>query len=187
MDRPAFDGIRASASLSFGVLVVFCWLPVDALAGKRHLPHGAIYWRISFAHRTSPSGLLTYSRYPIYLIPTMKDDPNAFLPLSPATLHVLLALTTGDMHGYAIMQDVLRQSEGLYKLGPGTLYDNLQKLVRQGMVKELGTKSGDEDSRRRYYRLTALGSGVLAAEISRLEGVVRDARLQMRTARPRRA
>ncbi|HEY6346825.1 MAG TPA: PadR family transcriptional regulator [Bryobacteraceae bacterium] len=117
----------------------------------------------------------------------MKDDPKEFLPLSPATLHILLALTAGDMHGYAIMQDVLRQSEGLYKLGPGTLYDNLQKLVRQGMVKELGAKTDDEDSRRRYYRLTALGSSVLAAEISRLESVVRDARLQMRPARPRRA
>jgi DNA-binding PadR family transcriptional regulator len=117
----------------------------------------------------------------------MKDDPRQFLPLSPATLHILLALTSGDMHGYAIMQEVARQSEGLYKLGPGTLYDNLQKLVRQGMVKELGAKPGDEDSRRRYYRLTLLGSGVLGAEISRLEGVVRDARLLMRPARPRRA
>ena len=116
----------------------------------------------------------------------MKDDPKDFLPLSPATLHILLALTSGDMHGYAIMQDVLRQSEGLYKLGPGTLYDNLQKLVRQGMVKELGAKSDDEDTRRRYYRLTALGSRVLTVEISRLETVVRDARLQMRPARPRR-
>ncbi len=115
----------------------------------------------------------------------MKDDFNSFLPLSPATLHILLALTAGDMHGYAIMQDVLRQSEGRYKLGPGTLYDNLQKLVRSGMVKELGTKAGDEDSRRRYYRLTSLGNGVLAAEISRLEGVVRDAKLQLR--KPRRA
>ena len=117
----------------------------------------------------------------------MNDAPKEFLPLSPATLHILLALTGGDMHGYAIMQDVLRQSEGVYKLGPGTLYDNLQKLVRQGMVKELGAKSGDEDSRRRYYRLTPLGSGVLAAEISRLESVVRDARLHMRPARTRRA
>ncbi len=115
----------------------------------------------------------------------MKDDFDSFLPLSPATLHILLALTAGDMHGYAIMQDVLRQSEGRYKLGPGTLYDNLQKLVKTGMVKELGAKAGDEDSRRRYYRLTSLGSGVLAAEISRLEDVVRDAKLQLR--KPRRA
>jgi DNA-binding PadR family transcriptional regulator len=110
----------------------------------------------------------------------MKEDPNGFLPLTPATLHILLALTAGDMHGYAIMQEVSRQSEGLYKLGPGTLYDNLQKLARQGMVKELGAKAGDEDSRRRYYRLTSLGNGVLSAEISRLEGVVRDAKLQLR-------
>ena len=117
----------------------------------------------------------------------MKDDPKEFLPLSPATLHILLSLTAGDMHGYAIMQDISRQSEGLYKLGPGTLYDNLQKLVRQGMVKELGAKAGDEDSRRRYYRLTSLGSGVLSAEISRLEGVVRDAKLQLRHAPPGRA
>jgi DNA-binding PadR family transcriptional regulator len=117
----------------------------------------------------------------------MKDDPNGFLPLTPATLHILLALTGGDKHGYAIMQDVLRQSEGLYKLGPGTLYDNLQRLVRQGLVKELGARAGDEDSRRRYYRLTPTGSGVLSAEVSRLEGVVRDAKLQLRTVRPRRA
>jgi DNA-binding PadR family transcriptional regulator len=117
----------------------------------------------------------------------MKEDPHGFLPLTPATLHILLALAAGDMHGYAIMQEVSRQSEGLYKLGPGTLYDNLQKLARQGMVKELGAKAADEDSRRRYYRLTALGSGVLSAEISRLEGVVRDAKLQMRAAGLRRA
>jgi DNA-binding PadR family transcriptional regulator len=116
----------------------------------------------------------------------VREDANRFLPLTPATLHILLALAGGDMHGYAIMQDVLRQSEGRYKLGPGTLYDNLQKLVKQGMVKELGAKAGDEDSRRRYYRLTSLGSGVLSAEISRLEGVVRDAKLQLSPGRPRR-
>jgi DNA-binding PadR family transcriptional regulator len=113
----------------------------------------------------------------------MKEDPHGFLPLTPATLHILLALTAGDTHGYAIMQEVARQSEGLYKLGPGTLYDNLQKLARQGMVRELGARAGDEDSRRRYYRLTSLGSGVLSAEIARLEGVVRDAKLQLRRLR----
>ena len=110
----------------------------------------------------------------------MKDSHDDLLPLSPPTLHILLALTGGDMHGYAIMQDVLRQSDGRYKLWPGTLYDNLQKLVRQSLVEELGAKRGDEDARRRYYRLTALGSSTLAAEISRLEGVVRDAKVQLR-------
>ena len=91
------------------------------------------------------------------------------------------------MHGYAIMQDVLRQSEGRYKLGPGTLYDNLQRLVEQALVREVPRSARDADSRRRYYRLTAQGRGVLAAEIARLEGVIRDAKLRVLKARPREA
>jgi DNA-binding PadR family transcriptional regulator len=106
----------------------------------------------------------------------MKDDLNSFLPLSPAALHILLALAGEDMHGYGIMQEVARQSEGAYKLGPGTLYDNLQRLMDQGMVTEIS--SGDP--RRRVYRLRSLGRKLLAAEISRLEGVVREARLHLR-------
>jgi DNA-binding PadR family transcriptional regulator len=117
----------------------------------------------------------------------MKDSPDDLLPLSPATLHILLALTGGDMHGYAIMQDVLRQSDGRYKLWPGTLYDNLQKLVRQGLVKELGAKPGDDDARRRYFRLTTLGSTTLSAEVTRLEGVVKEAKVQLRNLKPGRA
>jgi DNA-binding PadR family transcriptional regulator len=106
----------------------------------------------------------------------MKDDPASFLPLSPAALHILLALAGQDMHGYGIMQEVRRQSEGAYKLGPGTLYDNLQRLMDQGMVQEVG--SGDP--RRRTYRLSSPGRKLLSAEISRLEGVVREARLHLR-------
>jgi DNA-binding PadR family transcriptional regulator len=117
----------------------------------------------------------------------MKDDPNALLPLPPATLHILLALTGGELHGYAIMQEVLRQTDGRYRIWPGTLYDNMQKLVRRKLVKELGAKERDEDSRRRYYRLTSLGGGILSAEISRLEGVVRDAKLQLADFKPGRA
>lgn len=116
----------------------------------------------------------------------MRDPAAKFLPLNPATLHILLALAGEDLHGYAIMQQVSRQSEGRYKLGPGTLYDNLQRLVEQGIVQEASRKSG-QDSRRRYYRLSPLGRGVLTAEISRLEGVIRDARLQLDARRPRRA
>ena len=59
---------------------------------------------------------------------------NQFLPLSPASLHILLALAGEDMHGYGIMQEVARQSEGAYKLGPGTLYDNLRRLMDQELV-----------------------------------------------------
>lgn len=117
----------------------------------------------------------------------MKDDPGRFLPLSPATLHILLALAAGDLHGYGIMQEVSRQSEGRYKLGPGTLYDNLQKLLDQGMVQDVGRRPGDRDPRRRYYRLSSLGRRVLSAEIARLEGVVREARPHLQTPKPRRA
>lgn len=116
----------------------------------------------------------------------MKEEVSPFLPLSPATLHILLSLAGEEMHGYAIMQEVQRQSEGKYKLGPGTLYDNLQKLMDRGLVEELGRRAGDDDARRRYYKLSSLGRGVLSAEIARLEDVVREGKLRLQ-AKPRRA
>jgi DNA-binding PadR family transcriptional regulator len=117
----------------------------------------------------------------------MKAGPVNFLPLSPATLHILLSLAAEDLHGYGIMQDVARQSEGKYKLGPGTLYDNLQRLIERKFVQELGRRPGDDDPRRRYYHLTSLGRGVLAAETARLADVVREARLRLGIAGPRSA
>ncbi len=123
----------------------------------------------------------------------MKEQAAKFLPLNPATLHILLALAGEDLHGYAIMQQVARQSEGRYKLGPGTLYDNLQRLLSQGLVHERAQERAPErgrsapDSRRRYYRLSALGRSVLTAEISRLESMFRDAKLHLETAKPGKA
>jgi DNA-binding PadR family transcriptional regulator len=120
----------------------------------------------------------------------MKDDPAGYLPLSPATLHILLALAGEDLHGYGIMQEVMRQSEGRYKLGPGTLYDNIQRLTAQDLVQEVARRTDsarNDDPRRRYYRLTSSGRGVLSAEISRLETVVRDGKLRVQSAKPRRA
>jgi len=105
----------------------------------------------------------------------MTPDYSRFLPLSPATLHVLLALTGGDLHGYAIMLEVTRQSGGQYKIGPGTLYDNLKKLRGLELVEESPAETGEEPARRRY-RLTQMGSGVLAAETVRLGAVLREAR-----------
>src|ERR1700676_3680553 len=99
--------------------------------------------------------------------------PGFFLPLSAAALHILLALAAMDRHGYGIMLEVARQSEGQYKLRPGTLYDNLQKLMDDGLVKEAPRRSPNEDPRRRYYRLTAHGSRVLSADLVRLKGVLR--------------
>jgi DNA-binding PadR family transcriptional regulator len=116
----------------------------------------------------------------------MREEAKSFLPLSPATLHILLSLAGEELHGYAIMQEVQRQSEGKYKLGPGTLYDNLQKMIDKRLVEELGKKPGDDDPRRRYYRLSMLGRGVLTAEISRLDDVVREGKIRLQ-AKPRRA
>src|SRR5579859_796839 len=114
----------------------------------------------------------------------MKDDLSPFLPLSPPTLHILLALASEDRHGYGIMLEVARQSEGQYKLGPGTLYDNLQKMMNLAMVEEAPSPADNDDPRRRYYRLTRLGRSILAAEVARLERMIRDAKSHLR---PRRA
>jgi DNA-binding PadR family transcriptional regulator len=116
----------------------------------------------------------------------MKEDVTEFVPLSAAALHILLCLAGEDLHGYGIMQEVKRQSEGHYKLGPGTLYDNLQKLIRWRLVYELGRRPGDDDSRRRYYRLTSMGRLVLSAEVDRLESVVREGKLRLQIPKPRR-
>jgi DNA-binding PadR family transcriptional regulator len=105
----------------------------------------------------------------------MRDELSPYLPLSPAVLHILLALAAEDRHGYGIMQEVARQSSGEYKLGPGTLYDNLQRLMNQGIVDEVPRTAAD-DPRRRYYRLTSLGRRVLSAEVGRLENVIHHAR-----------
>ena len=85
----------------------------------------------------------------------MKPDLNSFLPLAPATLHILLALAGEDLHGYGIMQEVARQSDGRYRLGPGTLYDNLQKLLDAALVEEAPAPKGETDSRRRCAGRTA--------------------------------
>src|SRR5262252_2492657 len=116
----------------------------------------------------------------------MNDEVQGFLPLSPANLYILLSLAAEDRHGYGIMQEVARQSDGQYKLGPGTLYDNLQKLLDQGIVEERSPRSAGDDPRRRYYRLSRFGRGLLATEIARLEGVVREAKQHLNI-RPERA
>jgi DNA-binding PadR family transcriptional regulator len=112
-------------------------------------------------------------------------DAPTFGPLAPASLHILLALAGQDLHGYGIMQEIARQSQGKYKVGPGTLYDNLKKMMHQGLVEETAGRSLVSDPRRRYYRLTGLGRGVLAEEVKRLEGVLREARMHLRILKPR--
>ncbi len=99
-------------------------------------------------------------------------------PLSSAALHILLALSESDLHGYAIMQAVKRQSEGNYRLGPGTLYANLDRLLASGLVGETERKLKGGDTRREY-RLTASGERALRLEIRRLRQVVDVARTRL--------
>ncbi len=106
------------------------------------------------------------------------ERPEEHLPLTPATFHILLALADGERHGYAIMREVADGTGGAVRLGPGTLYGSLKRLLEAGLVAEGAERADPEfdDERRRYYRLTPLGLGVARAEARRLEAVVRAAR-----------
>ena len=114
----------------------------------------------------------------------MKVDADKTPPLSPATLHILLALAGGDLHGYGIIQEIARHSEGHYKPGPGTLYDNLKKLMDAGLVADALKSASAEDDDRRFYTLTMDGRDALSIEIDRLQNVVREARLRLQQTRP---
>jgi DNA-binding PadR family transcriptional regulator len=105
-------------------------------------------------------------------------DPQLHLPLTPAKLHILLALSQGERHGYAIMQEVEAQTNGQFKLGPGTLYGTIKRMLADGWIEEAGERPDPalDDERRRYYRLTNIGSRVTTAEIERLAQLVQRAR-----------
>jgi DNA-binding PadR family transcriptional regulator len=106
------------------------------------------------------------------------SDPADLLPLTAVALNVLLALADGEGHGYGIMLEVRERSGGRVRLGPGTLYGVIKRLKEGGVIEESEKRADSEadDERRRYYRLTGFGSEVLAAEVERLEGLVRAAR-----------
>lgn len=108
------------------------------------------------------------------------------LPLTPAALNILLALADEERHGYGIMQEVRRRTEGKMRLGPGTLYGSIKRMLENGMIEESDERPDPEldDQRRRYYRLTEFGQQVAAAEIERLESLVRAARVKGITPRP---
>lgn len=106
--------------------------------------------------------------------PAPDADPRAFLPLTPAELHVLLSLADTDRHGYAILQDVEHRNPEL-RLRTGTLYTVLKRMLDLAWVDETPAGDGD-DARRRYYRLTTLGRAVVQAEARRLESLVALAR-----------
>ena len=105
-------------------------------------------------------------------------EPVEFLPLTPAVFHILLALTDGEKHGYAIMREVTASTDGSIRMGPGTLYGSIKRLLATGWIEETGERPDPDldDERRRYYRLTELGRRVAVAEARRLENLVATAR-----------
>ena len=105
-------------------------------------------------------------------------DPEELLPLSPAAFHVLLALAEGERHGYAIIKDVEARTGGRVRMGPGTLYGAVKRMLDEGLIEESDERpdAALDDERRRYYRLTGFGRRVAAAEAERLSGLVAAAR-----------
>jgi DNA-binding PadR family transcriptional regulator len=97
-------------------------------------------------------------------------------PLTPAVVHVLLALAGGERHGYAILKDAQRQSSSQLRFGPGTIYGSLQRLMEAGWVEETEAPADATDPRRRYYRLTRSGRDALKAEVDRLGALLDVAR-----------
>jgi DNA-binding PadR family transcriptional regulator len=107
--------------------------------------------------------------------------PGSFLPLPDAELEILIALADGEAHGYAIMRAVAERTEGRRRLGPGTLYTALKRLLAARLIEEVAASrgAGGEEARRRLYRLSHFGSRVLAAELDRLSSLVRYGRRRL--------
>jgi DNA-binding PadR family transcriptional regulator len=99
---------------------------------------------------------------------------NSGAPLTPAVLHILLALSTEERHGYGIMKQVEGESQGKVKMGPGTLYGSLSRMMAAGLIRESDKKVDPamDDERRIYYTLTGLGRKALEAELDRYRDVV---------------
>lgn len=107
-----------------------------------------------------------------------RGDAESFLPLPPATFHILVALVDQERHGYAIIQDVEARTEGALRLSAGTLYRSIARMVEQGLIREVTRRPpiALDDERRRYYRITPLGTDVARAEMRRLTELIRLAR-----------
>lgn len=103
----------------------------------------------------------------------MSTQPIPGIPLSATVFSILLSLAEGEKHGYQIMKDALSPGGGAVRLGPGTLYGSLDRMMRDGLITESGVS---DDERRRYYKLTANGRRVLSEELERLDQAVRAGR-----------
>ncbi len=107
-------------------------------------------------------------------MPSSSNISDSYGPLTPPMFHVLLALAGDDLHGYAILKEVELATGGKVQLSTGTLYGIIKRLLADGLIAELRTRPAvaDDDERRRYYRLTARGRDVAAAEAQRMNEIV---------------
>lgn len=123
------------------------------------------------------------------LMPMSDIKPESMLPLTPAVFHVLLAMVEGERHGYAIMREVAETTHGQIKMGPGTLYGTIKRLLEARLIEESDRRPDPEldDQRRRYYHLSGLGERVLRAEALRYEALARVSRRKKLLGRPARA
>jgi DNA-binding PadR family transcriptional regulator len=122
--------------------------------------------------------LVVYTLGAYILDEAMSDHarPERFLPLAPVWFEILLALAAAELHGYAVMQEVARRSDGAVTLHPGSLYRALARLLEDALIVEVETRpSSGDDERRRYYQITPLGRAVARAEAERLRALVRAA------------
>ncbi len=105
-------------------------------------------------------------------------NPRDLLPLTPAVLHVLLSLADEERHGYGIMREVEARTGGETRLGPGTLYGSIKRMLAEGLIEESDERPDPalDDQRRRYYRITDFGRRVAGAEAQRLQDLVNAAR-----------
>ncbi len=105
---------------------------------------------------------------------TTDANPKAFLPLSPQVYHILVSLVDGDRHGYGMLQEIERRTGDGVRLGTGTLYTAVKRLVASGLIEETEQRPDPDldDHRRRYYTLTSLGRSVAAADAARMDGLV---------------
>lgn len=104
---------------------------------------------------------------------TVRQNPEALIPLKPVELLVLTMLSAGERHGYGIRQDIIEHTRGAIELEAGNLYRTIRRLETDGLLDESATTTPGDDERRRYYRLTTFGRRVLAAELERLRALVR--------------
>jgi len=107
-----------------------------------------------------------------------KQAPEDLLPLTPPVFHILVALAGEERHGYGIMQEVQIATEGQLRMGPGTLYGTIKRMLGAQLIKESDERPDPEldDERRRYYRITDFGRKVLSAEAQRMSSLLKIAR-----------